>query len=63
VLFSTKVNVLNSKFLSFTSRMRQLLNCHKYYVFVHYPLSYLYLKTVLFIFQNTAFRGLDSLVR
>jgi hypothetical protein len=28
--------------------------------FGHYPLSYLYLKTVMFSFQNTMFRRLDS---
>jgi hypothetical protein len=33
---------------------------YKYYVFGHYPSSSLYLKTVVFIFQNTTFRGLDS---
>jgi hypothetical protein len=32
---------------------------YKYYVFGHYPSSCLYLKTVLFIFQNTTFRRLD----
>jgi hypothetical protein len=32
----------------------------KYYVFGHYTSSCLYLKTVLFIFQNTTFRWLDS---
>jgi hypothetical protein len=32
----------------------------KHYVFGHYPPSCLYLKSVLFIFQNTAFWILDS---
>jgi hypothetical protein len=37
-----------------------LRRLYKYYVFGHYPSSCLYLKTVLFIFQNTTFRRLDS---
>jgi hypothetical protein len=32
----------------------------KYYVSGHYPSSCFYLRKVLFIFQNTTFRRLDS---
>jgi hypothetical protein len=39
---------------------KSIQNYYKYYVFGHYPSSCLYLKTVLFIFQNTAFQKLDS---
>jgi hypothetical protein len=30
-----------------------IVHYYKYYVFWHYPSSCLYLKTILFIFQNT----------
>jgi hypothetical protein len=36
---------------------------YKYYVFGHYPSSCPYLKTVLFIFQNTTFGRLDCVLK
>jgi hypothetical protein len=39
-----------------------MIHWYKYYVFGHYPSSCLYLKTILFISQNTTFRRLDFIL-